>query len=111
MIKIYLDEDVHQKAAYSLRTKGFDVLSTVEVDNRGLSDEEQLEFAVSQKRTIFSFNIRDFIRLHEEYLETDREHFGIIISSQIGISDLVRKLSVKLIYLKPEVIYNQLFWL
>ena len=111
MIKIYLDEDVHQKVAYSLRAKGFDILSTVETHNRSLSEREQLEYAISLKRTILTFNIRDYIKLHKEYMTEGREHFGIIISPQINISTLIKKLSIKIMSAKPENIYNQIFWL
>jgi len=42
MIKIYLDEDVHKKAASALRLKGFDVISASEVNKKGLSVIAQL---------------------------------------------------------------------
>ncbi len=111
MIKLYLDEDVHKKAAYALRTKGFDVLSASEAEKKGLTDKEQLDYSVSLKRTLFSFNIRDFINLHKQYISEKKEHFGIILSPQINISTLIKKLSFKLMMLKPEEMYNQLFWL
>jgi hypothetical protein len=111
MIKVYLDEDVHKKAAYSLSAKGFDVLSTSEVNKKGLTDRDQLEFAMSLKRTLFTFNVRDFIKLHKEYVSQKREHFGIIISPQINISTLIKKLSSIIVSIKPEEIHNQIFWL
>ena len=111
MIKLYLDEDVHKKAAYALRAKGFDVLSASEANKKGLTDVEQLEYSVSQKRAFFTFNIRDFIILHKQYIAEKKEHFGIIVSPQIDIKTLVKKLSIKLMTIKPEEIYNQLFWL
>jgi hypothetical protein len=111
MIKIYLDEDVHKKAAYALRLKGFDVLHVSEANNNGLTDIEQLEYAISLKRTIFTFNVRDFIILHKKYLDDNKHHYGIIISPQINLSMLIKKLSLKILSLKPEEIYNQIYWL
>ena len=111
MITLYLDEDVHKKVAYALRTKGFDVLHTSEAEKRGTSDREQLHYATALKRTIFTFNIRDFIMLHKKWLSEGKEHCGIIVSPQLDISTLVKKLSLKILSLKPKDIYNQLFWL
>jgi hypothetical protein len=48
----------------------------------GRSDEEQLAFAASQGRTILSFNVGHFNRLHGEYLRSGREHAGIILGQQ-----------------------------
>ena len=39
-ISLYLDEDVHKRAAAALRADGFDVVSVAELNRRGYSDEE-----------------------------------------------------------------------
>lgn len=56
MIKLYLDEDVHKRIALSLRLKGYDVISAHEVRNHGIPDYEQLEYAISEERAIFTFS-------------------------------------------------------
>lgn len=48
MVKLYLDEDMSSRVAQALRSKGFDVLSSHEVGNDGLSDEEQLGYATKE---------------------------------------------------------------
>jgi uncharacterized protein with PIN domain len=80
MIKLYLDEDVHKKIAVALRLKGYDVVSAHEVQKQSLSDYQQLEYAVSEQRAIFTFNAGDFDRLHKEYIKSGKNHFGILLS-------------------------------
>jgi uncharacterized protein with PIN domain len=48
MVKLYLDEDMSSRVAQALRSKGFDVVSSHEVGNDGLSDEEQLRYATKE---------------------------------------------------------------
>ena len=48
MIKLYLDEDVHKNVATALRLKGYDVVSSHEVQKQSLSDHKQLDFAASE---------------------------------------------------------------
>ena len=52
-IKFHLDENVSNAIAQGLRRRGIDVTTTPEVDLIGASDEEQLQFAVSQDRVNF----------------------------------------------------------
>ncbi len=65
MLKLYLDEDVHKKVATALRLKGYDVISSHEVQKQSLSDYQQLEYAISEQRAIFTFNSGDFKRLNK----------------------------------------------
>ncbi len=59
--KLYLDEDIHKRVAYALRLRGFDVVSTSEAGNTGLSDFEQLAYAVAEKRVLVTCNISEFL--------------------------------------------------
>ncbi|MDP2166749.1 MAG: DUF5615 family PIN-like protein [Thermodesulfovibrionales bacterium] len=111
MIRLYLDEDVHKKLAVSLRLKGYDVLSAHEVKNSGSSDVQQLEYAVSEGRAIFTFNNADFSRLHKEYLEKGKSHFGILLSKQIPLSENISRLTRFLFGHKTEDIMNGIFWI
>ncbi len=56
------------------------------------SDETQLAFATSEQRTIFTFNTRDFVQLHRERLEEGQEHSGIVVSDQLQVGLLLRRL-------------------
>lgn len=90
-LRLYLDEDVDPLLAHVLRDRGVDCLSTNEAAKRGLSDEEQLVFAASQLRTILTFNVRDFVVLARQYARAGLHHSGIVVSSHLPFSDLLRR--------------------
>lgn len=92
-IRLYLDEDAQRTSLVrALRARQIDVLTANEAGKIGISDAEQLAFAASQDRTVFSFNRGDFARLHGEYLRNEQDHSGIIVSDQIEISGIIRRL-------------------
>ena len=100
-IKLYLDEDTISRALIrALRARGVDILTAQEASLIGASDEAQLAFAAEQGRTIFSFNTRDFAVLHRQYLSQRQVHAGIVVSDQIQVGLIVRRL-LKLIDAKP----------
>lgn len=111
MIKLYLDEDVHKKVAPALRIKGYDVVSAHEVKNWGLSGIQQLEYAVSNGRSIFTFNCGDFIRLHNKYLESKKRHFGILLSKQVPQKKVIGCLISFLYKHSAKDIKNSVFWM
>ena len=111
MIKLYLDEDVHKNIATALRLKGYNVISVHEVQKHSLSDCQQLEYAIAEGRAIFTFNVGDFNRLHKEHIESGKNHFGILLSKQIPISETIKRL-VKFLYAhSSEEIRNNIFWI
>lgn len=83
-IKLYLDEDVHPDLAPVLRKMGFDAVSTVETGRKGETDLSQLQFAVLKKRTIITFNVKDFVLLYNQLYSEGKKRSGIIVSSQIS---------------------------
>ncbi len=94
-LKFYLDEDAQAESLLkSLRRHNIDVLTTNEANMEGSSDLDQLEFATSQNRTIYTFNTRDFLPLHYDFLENDRVHSGIILGEQgrFGTGEQLRRL-------------------
>jgi len=110
-MRLYLDEDVHKKVATTLRLRGYDVISAHEIKKWGVRDREQLDFAISQKRVIFTFNVRDYIILHKQCLKSGKKHYGIIISRQLTLAETINRLSVLLLRDNPEMLVNQLIWL
>ena len=88
-LRFQLDESVSSAIAKGLRMRGIDVTTSSEAGLMGASDKEQLAYALSQGRVIFTFD-DDFLVLASMGLE----HCGIIYSRQcqsIGkiISNLV----------------------
>ena len=94
-IKLYLDEDAQRHSlAQSLMMHGVDVLTTAEADQNSKSDQSQLAFATSLERTLYTYNVGDFVTLHSEYLTQEMKHSGIIIGEQgrFGIGEEMRRL-------------------
>lgn len=92
-IKLYLDEDTISRALVSaLRSRNVNVLTAKEADHIQVSDRDHLEYATSLGRTVFTFNTRDFANLHREYMSENRHHAGIIVSDQLQVGVLIRRL-------------------
>ncbi len=90
-IRIYFDEDAPSSFANALINRGVDVVTTQQTKNLRRSDSEQLLYAAAEKRAIFTHNKRDFILLHKEYLQSGKEHSGIIISDQLPIGLMLKR--------------------
>jgi uncharacterized protein with PIN domain len=77
--RLYLDEDTLPELAALLRDRGYDVLSAHDIGALGITDEEQLAIAISERRAIVSSNRRDFARLATHCSENGIEHWGIVL--------------------------------
>ena len=53
-IKFHLDENVSNAIADGLKRRGIDVTTTPEIGLISASDEEQVAFALTEKRVIFT---------------------------------------------------------
>jgi predicted nuclease of predicted toxin-antitoxin system len=90
--RLFLDEDVHAALAAALRKRGHDAVHTLETKRLGLSDESQLNFATEESRCLVTFNVGDFVRLHNCWMAAGREHAGIIVSEQLPVGEMLRRL-------------------
>ncbi len=81
-MRFLLDEDLPPEAARAARGMGLDVESVHELARTGLSDEHQLAFAASERRTLVTRNRDDFIALTRAFYATGRAHAGILIVSR-----------------------------
>ena len=111
MIRLYLDENVPEAVALGLRLRGFDVVTVNDTGHKGLSDFEQLQYAASENRIIFTFNVADFHKIHNEFLKGKIDHWGIILSKQLPIGIIVRSLLKLLSSATPEKVKNNIIWL
>ena len=94
---LYLDEDrIATDLIAGLRRAGFDVVSCGEAGRLGYGDAEQLEFATSQGRILYSANVKDYARIHGEWLASGRRHAGIVVCNhqEWSIGEQVRRLKV-----------------
>lgn len=97
--------------ARALRDRGYDAMSTPEAGNLGHSDEEQLAHAISERRTILTCNVGDFMQLHTEYLQSNREHCGIIVSKRLPIREMIRRMFALLNSISADEMRNRLEFL
>lgn len=109
--KLHLNENLSPRLASQLRQFGFDVTSTVEMNMIGAPDVEQLAFAASAERAIVTFNHRDFVPLHEQFLAEGTVHWGIVLSTEETVDVLRRRLLRLLNTLASDELKSQIRWL
>ncbi len=101
-IVLYFDEDAQDSdLIQALDLRGVGVIGAWAAGMRERSDEDHLLWAAAQKRTLYSFNVRDYCRLHAEFLAQSRSHLGIIVAKQqhYSVGEQMRRL-LKLIATK-----------
>jgi predicted nuclease of predicted toxin-antitoxin system len=82
-VRLYLDEDaMDDDLAQALRTRGVDVITTLEAGMIESPDEEQLRWATAHDRVLYTFNVQDFHRLHATWLSQGGSHAGMILTPQ-----------------------------
>jgi predicted nuclease of predicted toxin-antitoxin system len=106
--RLFLDEDVWTGLAIALRQAGYDTVSVDDVGRKGLSDEEQMAFAIAEGRAILTHNIQDFAPLAATYYEQGIEHPGIIVARHFEKGELLRRTLALLGSLRPEQLANTL---
>ena len=102
-ITLYFDEDAQDSDLIrALDLRGASVIGAWAAGMRERKDEEHLLWATAQKRTLYSFNVRDYCRLHAEFLVQGRSHAGIIVAKQqhYSVGEQMGRL-LKLIATKP----------
>ncbi len=107
-IHLYFDEDVSAGIVDNLRTRGFDVLSSRDADTLGKSDDEQMLYAVSLRRTIVTHNRSDFEIQHGRFLEKGLKHYGVIIAKRRKDAEVVVRLLALLDDVTAQEMENQL---
>jgi hypothetical protein len=112
-IRFYLDEDSMNRALLTaLRQRGIDVTTVSEVNREGFSDEEQLLWAGQNDRVICTYNVRDFSKLHKQFLAEGRVHAGILLMQQeFSIGERLYSLSVLVASVTAEDMSNQIMFL
>jgi len=110
--RLYFDEDADARLAASLKQRGYDVETTVDVGRLEASDEQQLRYAADQQRVLVTHNIRHFSTLHSQWMAGHRQHWGIVILiGQSAIGLWLRRLERLLNRFSAEELRNGLFFL
>ncbi len=106
-LRFYLDEHVPGPVARGLRRRGVDVLTAQEAGRSGLADQEQLDFARREARTLVTFD-SDFLSLTRGV-----RHSGIAFcaASKYSIGELIYVLLVLSEMLGPEEMENHVEFL
>ncbi len=117
MARFYLDNDVAQRVAAELDAFGHDAITTRALHRRRARDEQQLMFAVHERRIFVTHNARDFILLHDAWhlwtytWGVQEEHTGIFIPPQDPTSWPAPKIALEIhLFIKTgQPIANQLY--
>lgn len=90
-INFYLDEDVDISLQHALTNRGIEIITTQDAGNIRNTDYEQLMFATREYRVIITHNTRDFMVLHKNFLMTSNTHSGIVVSDQLPVGTLLKR--------------------
>src|SRR5258706_9124361 len=88
MLRFHLDENVDEAIAVGLRGRGIYATTTSERGLGGVTDEQQLQFALNEERVIVTYD-DDLLALHA----TGTRHAGIAFSAlrTRTIGQIIRK--------------------
>jgi predicted nuclease of predicted toxin-antitoxin system len=104
--KLLLDEHIWAYLAKILREQGFDVIHVNDVDLDATPDGEIMEYAAGEHRAVVTFNVKDFIPLSVQYFEDGKEHYGVVLSKEIGHGELRRRVTKLLESVTAEELMN-----
>jgi hypothetical protein len=113
-IRLYVDEDATQsRLVAALRLRAVAVVTVLDVQRFGRSDEDQLAFATGQGYVLYTFNVADFHRIHLQWRNAGREHAGMILAQQqrFPIGEQLRRILRLRAAVSSEGIRNQVEFL
>ena len=93
-IRFYCDEDSQNHALVrALRSRSVDVTSAGEAGLLGATDAPQLAWTNEHGRVLFTPNVGDFCRLHDQFVREGTPHTGIVVAEQgLSIGERLRRL-------------------
>ncbi len=112
MLKIYTDENVEIAIAQGLKRRNIEAWSANELNNIGLSDEQQLVFATQHQACLFTYDT-DFFNIAKEWARTEKIHDRIFYIHPLNttIGETIRKLKQYAELFDLEDVKNQIiFW-
>ncbi|KXK15094.1 MAG: hypothetical protein UZ14_CFX002000805 [Chloroflexi bacterium OLB14] len=109
--KLLLDEHIWLYLAKLLREQGFDVTHVNEVDLVATPDNKIMEYAISKKMAVVTFNIKDYIPLAIQYVEDGKEHYGVVVSKELSRGELQKRVIKLLKNVTAEELMNSVRYL
>ncbi len=110
-IRLYIDEDLTDRLSVALRSRGYDAISAHEINMRGKTDKEQLEYATKNNRVILTRNIKHFVTLQRESYKNRQSHAGIVVTDYLSLKELIRRINRFLNEKSSDDMKNNLDWL
>jgi len=109
IIRIYTNESVNVAIAEGLRRRGVNAISAKDAGNLGLTDEDQLKYALKEKLVIFTHD-DDFLSLVRK---SKLEHGGIIYVHQqrLSIGEYIRRIKFLVETRSPNEMMNRIEFL
>jgi hypothetical protein len=90
-----MDEDaMDQVLVEALRARNVSVVTALDAGMIEREDREHLDYTTEHGRVLCTFNVRDFYRLHSEYLSQGKPHAGVILMRQqhYSVGEQMRRL-------------------
>lgn len=94
-IRLYFDEDAMQHGLVTaLRARRVDVLTALECGMVNKCDEDHLRHAGGVGRVLYSFNIKDYSSIHQQWIASEQAHSGMILAPQqrYSVGEQLRRL-------------------
>lgn len=110
-IRLFLDENINPRLVSAINKHGFISTHIYETHLRAAPDVKILEYAYSLELTILTFNTRHFRIIHNDWVQKGKEHAGIIVSTEIPFSELLRRILILLNKTSKTEIKSQLRFL
>ena len=105
-LRLYVDADITPKLARLLRAAGYDAVSAHEVGTAEAADEEHMAFAATQRRTLLTCTAQDLTPINEDYWFAGSAHSGVVVSEQLELGEMVRRVMALLDTATAEEMQN-----
>jgi hypothetical protein len=94
-LSYYLDDDSAETALIdALRSRGAEAHTPSDAGLEGADDRTHLQWCAENRFTLVTHNVRDFHRLHTEFIAEGKSHFGMVLMRQqtLGVGEKLRRL-------------------
>ena len=110
-LRLYLDEHIWRGLPEALAQRGYDAIHACALGHIAWDDDDHLAYAAEHGRAVLTFNVVDFELLAADWFFAGKEHAGIILSDQIPIRELLRRIERLLQRVSADEMHNSLRYL